>query len=141
MVGAQIRQKVETALGADVDVEEDDRDVSVGAESSLGDGPTVELEVHPAEKSDRRVVVDDENGVTGRVHRGRQCTRNPIRPESVYRLKMGKKPTHDAAGREVERARTSIPRPSPQFRRRSWLLFQRALDPLARPRPLRERED
>ena len=41
--------------------------------------------------------------------------------------------------REVERARDRIPRPSPQFRRRSWLAFQQALDPLAPPKPLRGR--
>jgi hypothetical protein len=30
-----------------------------------------------------------------------------------------------------------VPHPSPQFRRRAWLEFQRALDPLAPPKPLR----
>jgi hypothetical protein len=30
-----------------------------------------------------------------------------------------------------------LPAPTPSFRRRAWLDFQRALDPLARPRPLR----
>jgi hypothetical protein len=29
-----------------------------------------------------------------------------------------------------------LPQPSMQFRRRAWLQFQRALDPLARPKPL-----
>jgi hypothetical protein len=29
-----------------------------------------------------------------------------------------------------------LPRPSAQFRRRAWLEFQRALDPLAPPKPL-----
>ena len=29
-----------------------------------------------------------------------------------------------------------LPRPSVYFRRRAWLEFQRALDPLASPRPL-----
>jgi hypothetical protein len=28
------------------------------------------------------------------------------------------------------------PRPSPQFRRRAWQDFQRAIDPLATPKPL-----
>jgi hypothetical protein len=45
----------------------------------------------------------------------------------------------DAPEREMERSRGSLPRPTPQFRRRAWLLFQRALDPLAPPRPLRRR--
>jgi hypothetical protein len=31
----------------------------------------------------------------------------------------------------------ALPAPTIPFRRRAWLAFQRALDPLARPRPLR----
>ncbi|MGE5690168.1 MAG: hypothetical protein ACM33B_06395 [Pseudomonadota bacterium] len=31
----------------------------------------------------------------------------------------------------------ALPLPTAQFRRRAWLAFQRALDPLAPPRPLR----
>jgi hypothetical protein len=34
-------------------------------------------------------------------------------------------------------ARGSLPRPALQFRLRSWRTFQRALDPLAPPKPLR----
>ena len=30
----------------------------------------------------------------------------------------------------------SMPRPTVQFKRRAWLAFQRAIDPLARPKPL-----
>jgi hypothetical protein len=30
----------------------------------------------------------------------------------------------------------AIPQPTMQFRRRAWLQFQRALDPLAPPKPL-----
>jgi hypothetical protein len=29
-----------------------------------------------------------------------------------------------------------VPQPSPQFRRKSWREYQRALDPLAQPKPL-----
>jgi hypothetical protein len=36
-----------------------------------------------------------------------------------------------------EEIRRTLPRPTMQFRRRSWNEFQRALDPFARPRPLR----
>jgi hypothetical protein len=32
--------------------------------------------------------------------------------------------------------RLSLPKPTAWFRRRAWLRFQRALDPLAPPRPL-----
>jgi len=36
-------------------------------------------------------------------------------------------------GRSLARLLGSAPRPSPQFRRRAWLQFQRAIDPLASP--------
>jgi len=32
-----------------------------------------------------------------------------------------------------------LPLPTTQFRRRAWLEFQRAIDPLAPPKPLRQR--
>jgi hypothetical protein len=32
--------------------------------------------------------------------------------------------------------RAGLPSPTQRFRRRSWLVFQRALDPLAPPKPL-----
>jgi hypothetical protein len=31
----------------------------------------------------------------------------------------------------------TLPQPTAQFRRRAWVVFQRALDPLAPPRPVR----
>ena len=31
----------------------------------------------------------------------------------------------------------SLPLPTTQYRRRAWLAFQRAIDPLAAPKPLR----
>jgi len=34
---------------------------------------------------------------------------------------------------------SKLPQPSLAFRRRAWLAFQRALDPLAPPRPLPSR--
>jgi hypothetical protein len=40
-----------------------------------------------------------------------------------------------ALGDQIRRA---MPRPTMQFRRRSWNAFQRALDPFAQPRPLRQ---
>ncbi len=104
-------------------------------------GPAVEFQVDATEKTDGCVIVDDEHGVAGRVHRGRQCTRNPIRRGSVYSLKMRNDPdpSEGEFEREIDRASRRVPRPSPQFRRLSWLVFQRALDPLAKPRPLRGR--
>ena len=104
-------------------------------------GPAVELQVHTTEKTDGCVVVDDEHGVAGRVHRGPQSTRIPIRVPHVYNLKMRSNSGDSKGGfeREINRVAQRIPRPSPQFRRRSWLAFQRALDPFAKPRPLRAR--
>jgi hypothetical protein len=42
----------------------------------------------------------------------------------------GPGPPRDAHSRPL------LPRPSPEFRRRAWMLFQRTLDPFARPKPL-----
>jgi hypothetical protein len=53
---------------------------------------------------------------------------------------MRNEAAHERPVRDALRAVIRVPRPSPQFRRRSWLLFQRALDPLAAPRPLREKK-
>jgi len=36
----------------------------------------------------------------------------------------------------VARDPTPLPPPTPHFRRRAWLAFQRAIDPLPRSRPL-----
>jgi hypothetical protein len=36
----------------------------------------------------------------------------------------------------TERTDDELPQASMQFRRRAWLHFQRALDPLAQPKPL-----
>jgi len=47
--------------------------------------------------------------------------------------------SEDEFEREIDRVAKRVPRPSPQFRRRAWLAFERALDPFAKPRPLRGR--
>jgi hypothetical protein len=39
---------------------------------------------------------------------------------------------------ETKLSEESLPRPTLLFRRRAWLEFQRALDPLAPPKPLRQ---
>ena len=46
----------------------------------------------------------------------------------------------DDARTEMPRDPPEWPRPSPYFRRRAWLEFQRALDPLAPPKPLRRQQ-
>src|SRR5262249_17770019 len=53
---------------------------------------------------------------------------------AVYFLEMRNEPL--LAPERFER-RDPLPRPTPQFRRRAWLIFQRALDPLAPVKPLR----
>jgi hypothetical protein len=79
--------------------------------------------------------------VAGRVHRGPQCTRTPIRIGSVYYLEMRNqsRDSEEEFEREIDRVAQRVPRPSPQFRLRSWFAFERALDPFAKPRPLRGR--
>jgi hypothetical protein len=47
-------------------------------------------------------------------------------------------PSEDERADEVrKRLEAQLPQPTASFRRRAWLEFQRALDPLAPPRPLR----
>jgi hypothetical protein len=41
-----------------------------------------------------------------------------------------------ARGDTTRAAGAGVPLPTMQFRRRAWLQFQRALDPLAPPKPL-----
>ena len=102
----------------------------------------VELEVDPAEQPDRGIVVDDENrsrrmdrvSLAGRHRRIRSS------PRLVAHLKMkdargantALPPPHALCGVQAP----ELPTPTTGFRRRAWLAFQRALDPLAPPRPL-----
>lgn len=44
--------------------------------------------------------------------------------------------TQQSLDRERGNTRPELPAPTLQFRRRAWLGFQRALDPLAPPKPL-----
>jgi hypothetical protein len=49
----------------------------------------------------------------------------------------GKGDRSELVGRgNTKRTADEFPQPSTQFRRRAWLHFQRALDPLAQPKPL-----
>ena len=51
---------------------------------------------------------------------------------------MAKGTSHERAlvSRGVTQPTDDLPTPTMQFRRRAWLRFQRALDPLAAPKPL-----
>jgi hypothetical protein len=149
MVTPELVQKVQSVAAPDVNVKQSNLDpavserlASVGEVPGFPHLPTVQLEVDPAEKPDRGIVVDDENGMARRIHAAGQCTRIRIANRVVYRLKMTNEPTHpeESRKRDADRTRDHLPRPTPQFRRRAWLAFQRALDPLAPPRPLRRRQ-
>src|SRR5439155_16605545 len=90
---AQLLQKLEAVARADVDVEHDDVDRAVcelharlRKPGGLTDVPAVELQIEPAEHTNGRVVVDDENGVTGRIHAGRQSSRGPYLDPPASRL-------------------------------------------------------
>ncbi len=58
-------------------------------------------------------------------------------PGAVQSMNMKKGAvTSGLVGRRDTRNTEGLPTPSMQFRRRAWLIFQRALDPLAAPRQL-----
>ena len=119
----------ESVVGADVNVEQEEVD-HVHGQCVLGGRDArrlehvvaVELQVDPAEQTQRVVVVDDQNrrhfGVGSYGHR---VSVSPFRP--FYHS-------------EMRNSADCFPHPTPIFRRRSWLVFQRALDPLASPRRL-----
>jgi hypothetical protein len=50
---------------------------------------------------------------------------------------IGRAPLTPGAKRKLTTEEDRLPRPTLQFRLRAWRQFQRALDPLAQPRPLR----
>jgi hypothetical protein len=51
-------------------------------------------------------------------------------------MRQGTGDTRKLVGRGDTKGADGVPTPTMQFRRRAWLLFQRALDPLAPPKPL-----
>lgn len=53
-------------------------------------------------------------------------------------MRNGLKQMDDQLTRERASAAKDAPQPTPQFRRRAWVDFQRALDPLAPPKPLKQ---
>ena len=86
-------EELEPVVGADVDVEQDDVDrlggeqLPRGRERSRLDHPvTLELEVDPAEKPERRLVVDDENRGARAIHRAESRRSVPARSPARTRL-------------------------------------------------------
>ena len=50
---------------------------------------------------------------------------------------MGNRRAHEEKGSQMEKGQAGgLPSPSTQFRIRAWREFQKALDPLAPPKPL-----
>jgi hypothetical protein len=49
---------------------------------------------------------------------------------------MGSERENEGKGSQMQRRRQELPAPTEQFRLRAWREFQKALDPLARPKPL-----
>jgi hypothetical protein len=75
------------------------------------------------------------SGMTSKAYLG-----IPIRALLVIWVEVTKEPTLSDGGssdRGNRSVRSLLPAASPQFRRRCWERFQRALDPLAVPKPLR----
>ncbi len=54
----------------------------------------------------------------------------------VYDFEVVKTEPHIGTKDHGERLLEKLPRPTASFRRRAWLDFQRALDPLGPPKPL-----
>src|SRR3954469_4189477 len=146
MVAPQLVEELDAALEPDVHVEEDDgRRLGAQLTARLLEGrglvhaPALQLEVDPAEKPDRGVVVHDEDVLGGPpLHlRPRVYPRTPNKSQVVYLLKMrnGERSAHPRT--DTRRDPPEWPRPTPHFRRRACLEFQRALDPLAPPKQLR----
>ena len=142
-------------LVVQVDVEHDDVDVflrsssarAVASELSLEHLVPVELEIDPAKQPNRRLVVDDEDAgrrmTPGIPHLARVYGLGgsvPTAPErSFTTLKWQRTSRSPERGgrRGVQSADPAgLPHPTQRFRRRAWLAFQRALDPLAPPKPL-----
>jgi hypothetical protein len=65
------------------------------------------------------------------AYRCLRTVRNRCRRHAVCHLEMAQRASHPRAPRH------GLPLPTPQFRLKAWHTFQRALDPFARPRPLK----
>ena len=74
----------------------------------------------------------------GQSSRDRSVLRNPSQRRVVYPYDMARDTGRDEelVSRGGTGPKDDLPAPSAQFRRRSWLAFQRALDPLAPPKPM-----
>jgi hypothetical protein len=141
-----------------VQIEEHDVDAAV-IESSLGladrpgldDGISLELQVDSAKEPQGRIVVDDKHCRGVAAHRPSvppflesvdfldfsQSTVTDSQECAFIDLKVGRRSEAEQADMVQQRLAAQLPQPTPSFRRRAWLEFQRALDPLAPPKPLR----
>ena len=149
----QLVQQRRTVLTRDVQVEQEDVHDLVLEDSprfvqrsGLEDVPSLELQIDAAEQPNRRFVVDDQDRLPSAPHRApilaaarpSAGTRNQHPAGGVYSLKMTNHEGDQEAGadRHTDMQQADLPLPSQGFRRRAWREFQRALDPLAPPRPM-----
>src|SRR5437764_1522510 len=92
MIAPNLVEKVDAAVVPDVDIEQDDGDAAVGERGArIGErrrvthDPALELEVDPAEESNRRVVVDNQDcAAAHHPHRGRVYSEGLCHPKPVW---------------------------------------------------------
>jgi len=70
----------------------------------------------------------------GGASTGGRETRVSVSVTSRYHCRVGDEPDSKKLGPDAQ-TRPLLPQPSPLFWRRAWIKFQRALDPLALPKP------
>jgi hypothetical protein len=118
---------------------------------SLENGVALKLQVDSTEQPQRRIVVDNKHcrGVDPhlpsvaadwgirRFPEIATSARTQSGPSLVYALEMRNRPEPEQVHTARKRLEAELPQPTPSFRRRAWLQFQRAIDPLGPPRPLR----
>ena len=116
---------------------------------SLDNLVPVELEVDAAEQTNRRLVFDDEDPgrrmtlatphLAASLTAAAALVRTRALSAVVYPFEVARDyPQPNRGGRRGVRSAdpAGLPHPTQRFRREAWLAFQRALDPLARPKPL-----
>ena len=100
---------------------------------------TLELEIHPAEQPNRRLVVDDEHGRRSPTP-SREATSGRTRSRAWIRFHFVNGKRAEQRGADAGRGQGRAARDCPTRPRRSGAargcVFQRALDPLAPPKPL-----
>jgi hypothetical protein len=87
-----------------------------------------------ASTRDEPVISGVKHGSSGASTGGRE-TRVSVSVTSRYHFRVGDEPDYEKLDPDTQ-TRPLPPQPSPLFWRQAWIKFQRALDPLALPKPL-----